>query len=292
LGITWNAFDGMVIDNNGSVAINQINTFVDDMFFAEIGADLTTAGFALDTSAGLTITFDYEISDFNTSRFFTPIDTVEGIIFTRLGDNDGDGTWNVLETDGTGGGIFVDTGVQMPLSGTVEFDIVGTTMEISVNGTVIHTGGIIGTGGGFAPPVTFQNFRGTVLSAAVSDFADSDDVVATYNPGFTINDLEAPVWLIFDAVAPTASAFRVESNAGTPGLTYTVEAFNWASNVFEVIGTEAESFNSDSVTETAIVAADHIDPAGNVRGRVGWRQTGFIINFPWEVRVDQTGWVQ
>ena len=337
LGINWGAFDGMVFDNGGSLAINQINTFVDDVFFAEIQADLTTSGFVLDAAAGLNITVEYSLSDFNTQRFFTPVDTVAGIIFTRLGDTDQDGDWDVLETDGAGNGVFIDTGVMMPLSGTIEFDILGTAMEISVDGAVVYTGSIIGSngdtggalpqnldlfnfdsgnnvggmgseiiidnfgvnmtcsgmgGGGFVPPVTFQNFRGAVLSSAITDFADSDDVSATYNPGFTLNNLEAPVWLIFDAVAPTATDFRVESNAGTPGLTYTIEAFNWGTNSFDVIGTEGESFNSDTISETPIVAADHIDPAGNVRGRVGWRQTGFVINFPWEVRVDQAGWNQ
>ena len=55
LGINWGAFDGMVFDNGGSLAINQINTFVDDVFFAEIQADLTTSGFVLDVAAGLNL---------------------------------------------------------------------------------------------------------------------------------------------------------------------------------------------------------------------------------------------
>ena len=126
----------------------------------------------------------------------------------------------------------------------------------------------------------------------MTDFADSDDVDASYNPGFTLNNLEAPVWLIFDAVAADATDFRVESDAGTPGLEYTVEAFNWATNAFEIVGTEIESFNADTVSEFPIVPADHVDGAGNVRTRVGWRQFGFIINFPWTINVDQVGWVQ
>ena len=111
--------------------------------------------------------------------------------------------------------------------------------------------------------------RGVQLSGSLGDYLESDDAVASFNPGFVLNDQEAPVWLIFDAVAAGATNFSVESTAGTPGLTYTVEAFNWAND-----------------------AADHIDVGGEVRGRVGWRQTGFIINFPWRVNVNQTGWNQ
>lgn len=148
------------------------------------------------------------------------------------------------------------------------------------------------TGGAFVPPSAFTTFRGIALSAATSDFADSDDVRASFNPGFVLNDTEAPVWLIFDGNAPTATSFRVESQAGTPGLTYRVEAFNFNTNSFDPIGTQAEGFNTDAVVEFNIVAADHIDASGDVQGRVGWRQTGFTLNFPWEVRVDQVGWNQ
>ena len=148
------------------------------------------------------------------------------------------------------------------------------------------------TGGGFVPPTAANVFRGVLLSGALADYQDSDDALATFNPGFVLNDTEAPVWLIFDAVAAGATSFRVESTAGTPGLTYTVEAFNWAAGSFEEIGSLGESFNSETVETFNIVAADHIDVGGEVRGRVGWRQTGFTLNFPWDVRVDQTGWNQ
>ena len=140
-------------------------------------------------------------------------------------------------------------------------------------------------------PAGFTAFRGVTLSASLTDFGASDDVRATFNPGFTINSEEAPVWLIFDANAPSATEFSVESNAGTPGLTYTMEAFNWDNNSYDVIGTQPESFAND-VTTTFALVSDHIDVGGEVRSRVGWRQTGFTINFPWEVRVDQAVWLQ
>ena len=149
-----------------------------------------------------------------------------------------------------------------------------------------------GGGGAFVPPTDVNVFRGVLLSGTVADYQDSDDALATFNPGFVLNDTEAPVWLIFDAVAADATSFRVESTAGTPGLTYTVEAFNWSSGLFEEIAVMGETFNNELVETFDIVPADHIDVGGEVRGRVGWRQTGFTINFPWVIRVDQTGWNQ
>lgn len=145
---------------------------------------------------------------------------------------------------------------------------------------------------GFVPPTAHQVFRGIELSGALSDFTESDDTFASYNPGFVIINTEAPVWLIFDANAASATEIQVESNANTPGLEYTVEAFNWANNAFDVIDTQAESFNTDQVATFPIVGADHVDVNGDVRSRIGWRQAGFTITFPWEVRVDQAGWNQ
>ena len=148
------------------------------------------------------------------------------------------------------------------------------------------------TGGDSIPPSAFTVFRGSVVSGALADFLDSDDVAALYNPGFVLNNTEAPVWLIFDGNGAGATEFQIESNAGTPGLEYTVEAFNWAANTFDIVGMQTETFNNDQVQQFAIVPADHVNANGDVRSRVGWRQAGFTINFPWEVRVDQVLWNQ
>ena len=148
------------------------------------------------------------------------------------------------------------------------------------------------TGGGFIPPTSFNVFRGFQLSGDVTDFESSDDVAASYNPGFTLTNLEAPVWIEFFANAPTAINFRVESSAGTPGIEHTVEAFNFANGSYDIIGVQTESFNVDQVVEFPVVPADHIDANGDVQSRVGWRQVGFTLNFPWTINVDQTGWTQ
>ena len=154
-------------------------------------------------------------------------------------------------------------------------------MAIQVTGEVGSCGG-----GGCVAPASYTVFRGNELSGALGDFGASDDVAARYNPGFTINNLEAPVWLVFDAVAAGTTDFSIESQAGTPGLTYTAEAWNWNTNSYDELGTQDEQFNADQTVTFAITPADHVDGSGNVRARVGWRKTGFTINFPWEVRVD------
>ena len=145
---------------------------------------------------------------------------------------------------------------------------------------------------GCESPSAFTRFRGVDVGgpSGVGDFADVDGTAGLFNPGFTLNDLEAPVWLIFDYAATGSGEVQVTSNAGTPGLTMTVEYADAAGSFGAIdsqsLGTAAESFNSFT-TETFSLAGITTD-----RIRVGWRQTGFIINFPWEVRVDSVGLCQ
>ena len=150
---------------------------------------------------------------------------------------------------------------------------------------------------GFVPPTAHQVFRGIELSGALSDFTESDDTFASYNPGFVIINTEAPVWLIFDAAlssdSPNGLEIAVESQAGTPGLTATLEAFNWNSSAYEIVDASAASFNTDAVVSVDLSSgiSNFVQArTGAIRARIGWRQTGFTINFPWEVRLDQFVW--
>ena len=104
-----------------------------------------------------------------------------------------------------------------------------------------------------------------------------------------MNSLEAPVWLIFDGNGVAPTAIQVESTAGTPGLEYTVEAFNWVTNSYDIVGIQTETFNSDQIQQYPIVD-DHVSDDCDLRTRIGWRQVGFTINFPWVVSVDQVVW--
>ena len=155
----------------------------------------------------------------------------------------------------------------------------------------------VGAGGEEAPGA-LTIFRGQPVSGGLADVVDSDDQRFIVNPGFTINDTEAPAWLIFDATlasdSPSSLIFDRESQAGTPGLTATTEAFNFTTGAFDVLDATPEAFNVDTVVSVDFSAgvSDYVESGtGNVQSRVGWRQTGFTINFPWEARVDQVVWV-
>ena len=197
------------------------------------------------------------------------------------------GNGNVMYTTNTG--LFVidpNTGVSTELAAGGGFRFIESVM--------VNLGGG-GPGNVCTQASQFTVFRGVQLGGTLDDSFDSDDSFQSYRPGFTINELEAPVWLIFDATlggTPTELRFVVESNAGTPGLTTTTEAFNHVTQQFDIIDVRAETFNTDSIADIDISSgiANYVDAGGNVQSRIGWRQTGFTVNFPWEVRLDQAIW--
>ena len=147
-------------------------------------------------------------------------------------------------------------------------------------------------GGDAVAPAALNVFRGVVDSGELAEVLASDDSRLIVNPGFTINSLEAPVWIEFEAVLDSSASYNLnyESQAGTPGITVTAEQFNFNTSSYDIIGTAPETFNVDTVETFPVVSADHIDAAGGTMSRLGWRQTGFIINFPWEARIDQVFW--
>ena len=143
----------------------------------------------------------------------------------------------------------------------------------------------------------FDVYRGIHIAGELTDSFYSDDSYLKFHPGFTINSAEAPVWLIFDGTLPidnpTSLGIVMESNVGTPGLTHTLEAWNWSSAVYDVVDVSTASFNEDVVVTASLSSAisDYAQAeTGAVRTRVGWRKTGFTINYPWEVRLDQLVW--
>ena len=146
-------------------------------------------------------------------------------------------------------------------------------------------------------PDAFTVFRGLQISGQLSDALESDDSRLSFNPGFTINSSEAPVWLIFDATlssdSPNGLELAAESQAGTPGLVATLEAFNWVTGAYDVVDVSAASINTDTIVSVDLSSQipDYVQTGtGAIRSRIGWRQTGFVINYPWEVRLDQMVW--
>ena len=144
------------------------------------------------------------------------------------------------------------------------------------------------------PPSFFPQdatvLRGFEVSGEFDDVCASDDTRWVFNPGFVLNSSEAPVWIEFEAEPIVEFDVFIESQAGTPGLTLTIEEFNFSTGVFEVIAEESESFNVD--VERRFETSGHESDSGLIRFRAGWRQTGLTMNFPWEIRIDSFFWLR
>lgn len=139
------------------------------------------------------------------------------------------------------------------------------------------------------PPTEFTQFRGKLIGGGLAETQVSDDEYLRYNPGFTLNSIESPVWLIFESEVPAGDyELKIEAQAGTPGLSRQIELFNFNSGQYELVATELESFNVDTVTGH-VLDSQNFD-GETVRARIGWYQSGFVVNFPWEIRLDQIAW--
>ena len=148
----------------------------------------------------------------------------------------------------------------------------------------------------FGQPDSLEVFRGSNESGTIDDLFASDDSRLVLSPGFVLHNLEAPVWLVVESKVDNninSLQMRMESNAGTPGLTHTIEAWNWITESYDVVNVLGETFNVDSVTTVDLDGGlnEYVrEVCQRVRARVGWRATGFTINFPWQVRIDQIVW--
>ncbi len=145
------------------------------------------------------------------------------------------------------------------------------------------------------PPDEFKTFRGFLASGGLDDLLDSDDNDLCHNPGITIFPLEAPVTLDFLGTLPNDSPasldVTIESSANTVGLELAISFWNYNTNSWDVVGTDTQTNNVDTVRTFAGIPADHVEAGtGEVRTRYEVRVVSFIFLFPWLDCVDHVFW--
>ena len=131
------------------------------------------------------------------------------------------------------------------------------------------------------------------------EVALSDDQYLKYFADALIPPLDSAIEFVLDGTMATAtpSSFilSIESSVNTVGLIQTIEAFNWNSKQFEEVDSFMPSIGADSTRATDLSAniADYIQPKTNaVRCRVGVRQTGPVLFFPWQICIDKFSWTE
>ncbi len=234
----------------------------------------------------------------------------ENDIFVVDISNNGGSTWVNLETVGPSGNEvhggwfhktfriadFVAPTNNMRVRFNASDLAGGSVVEAAVDGVQIQAVGCEDAPPETIPADSLTVYRGNQIGGTLADAAESDNSYILFNPGLTLNSVEAPVWLIFDASlssdSPNTLELVMESQAGTPGLTATLEAWNWNANDYDVVDVSEASFNSDTVITAELASiSDYVQAGtGAVRARAGWRKTGPTLNYPWEVRLDQLVW--
>ncbi|MCK4659003.1 MAG: hypothetical protein KAV82_05725 [Phycisphaerae bacterium] len=174
---TWSSYDATVEGEPGSQFISQTNTFADGYFFAEVASTLPP------TPGPFVFGVDGTLSDLNTDRFYTPTDNLMGQIFTRVGDADHDGFWEVLQLDGDGNPYFADTGVALPLPlSPFRLDILinGSALEVFVDQGSIFAGTVVDTGlfggPGLSSTLTSVSFESANNLGGANSVATYDNV--------------------------------------------------------------------------------------------------------------------
>jgi hypothetical protein len=144
---------------------------------------------------------------------------------------------------------------------------------------------------------SFNAYRGFHVSGNLDDTFDSDDSYLKYHPGIILHPGEAPVWLVFEGTLasdnPGHLSVQVEDSANTVGLVQSIEMYNWNSGQFDVIESAETTFDVDSVQTIDVSKriADFVqEQTGAVRSRLGWRQNGVVLVFPWTICLDQVVW--
>lgn len=145
-------------------------------------------------------------------------------------------------------------------------------------------------------PVAFSMFRGTVFSGNLGSLAASDDNRLVVRPGVTLSTSQAPVQVILDATAPTASpngfSFSLEANASFGNAEQQVSLYNFQNDAYEVLSTRLATTTDDTVHVTVTTNPSRFIQAGTraIRARVSYKALGPSLSFPWSGRIDRAWW--
>ncbi len=148
---------------------------------------------------------------------------------------------------------------------------------------------------GDAELVSANAFRGFHNVGDLNSLLDSDDDKLCYNPGIVLDQSEAPITLDFVGTLPNDSPasldVTIESSANTVGLELTFSFWNYNTESWDVVGTDAQSLNADTARTFAGTPADHVElGTGEVRTRYEVRVVSLIFLFPWLDCVDHVYW--
>lgn len=139
-------------------------------------------------------------------------------------------------------------------------------------------------------PDSFTIDHGNLVSGGLSDvfFSDNNYLVVDQTP--TITPLTSPVRVIFTAhpgyFPLTQIKLTVQAHASLNGLTRYTELWNNSTNRWDVVASASEGTSDTTAVITVNNAQPYTDGAGQVKERVRWTPSGFILAPNWSTSIN------
>jgi choice-of-anchor B domain-containing protein len=146
------------------------------------------------------------------------------------------------------------------------------------------------------PPVTYVRNRGVEVSGNLASLQADDDNRLNLRPGAVFSTSQAPIEFEVTAKADSTTPVKIDvlsvARSTAPSIQERLELYNYASGIFEVVGSRMLTTSDVPFTAVAsgnlnrFVAADR-----TVRARLSYRATGPVFAYPYTVGVDQVAFV-
>ncbi|MCH8979816.1 MAG: hypothetical protein IH945_11330 [Armatimonadetes bacterium] len=253
-------------------------------------------------------------------------------LYAKIWDTDGDGlfdAWGMMEGNdftGVGGRLTVETAsarisVWSPnptgyVMG-IDRDFDGVIDETHGRGGMSAWSGSLGTGIGLGIhggaiadnysqgfgltevevlPSSFTVLRGVLTGGGLSDLFVSDDQRLVVRAGLTLFAGEPPLQVEFTGTSPVdvpvELRFTFEASVNTPGLTQTLQLFNYVTSLYEQVDLTVPGGSDGIVVVTVTTNPEHFVQAGTkeMKAKVIYQQVGFTLLWPWSASLDQALW--
>ncbi|MCH8979233.1 MAG: choice-of-anchor B family protein [Armatimonadetes bacterium] len=144
-----------------------------------------------------------------------------------------------------------------------------------------------------APVTSFNVVRGVVTGGSLGSL--SDDAQLVVKAGLTLFQGEPPINVEFEGTAPWQHASKMSVTmtgwANTPGLSQSLEMYDWVAGQFEAVDVRAAGTSSVMV-QPMLADPDRFIEGGTrlVRARVRVSQTGLTLLWPWSYSFDRLSW--
>ena len=137
--------------------------------------------------------------------------------------------------------------------------------------------------------------RGVSVSGGVASLHQKDGTYWQLRPGIVFSTAQAPVELVLNGTAPTATASRLSFSlvvgATANALQQKIELYDYNAGTWELIDTRASTTVDQTVTLDIPNASRFIEAGTRqMQARLSYKQTGPVFTYPWQVRLDRAHW--